>query len=704
MERAYRYVLVVFILILGSWVSPAFPEAPPAASSTPNAAASSGTAPAAAATPGANSSQSSVRPGAGKSASAQSDKNSASQKKLPRMLIVVTATRMPQPIGEVGVTTSVVTSHRIETQQLQNVDNALREVPGIQVTQSGSPGTESDVSIRGSTPAETLIMIDGVPVNDSATGQFDISRLTTDDLNRIEVVRGAGGALYGSQAIGGVVNLITQEGSGPPKFSLLSEGGNRASQQQALVLSGAQDKLAYSGSLSYFSTTGFRPVNDSSDNLAGSLRLDYHLNEDTTLHGFARYDRANISLANFSISDGIALNPNAHQRNEFLFFKGGVDHNFGEKLLIRTSTFYVRDELRLNEVPFAGSPTSQVDHIPDETRGGNLEGIYTWTQNIHTLVGFDFLDRWVRSDSNSIFFAPPPVSVFLSDYHARRQEYAGYVEQDAHLMHDYLILTGGFRVDGNSQFGKEVSPAWSVAIPIKQYGLTVRGNYSEGFRAPSFNELFFPGFGNPNLSPEISSEYDGGVTKDFGEWATVTTTYFSRRVHNLIVTVPCTVNATTCPFGSLAGNAGRVDTQGVEFEPMVYPLSGLRMGGNVTILNQTHSAGSPQPLRVAKYTAAAIVEYTHSDLLRSEDKVTAAMTYVFMGDRDDITPIGTIANHDAYDLVDLAFSYSPGFRWSVIRDASLVARIHNVLDRHYSEAFGFPAPPVYFLAGVKLDL
>ncbi len=103
--------------------------------------------------------------------------------------------------------------------------------------------------------------------------------------------------------------------------------------------------------------------------------------------------------------------------------------------------------------------------------------------------------------------------------------------------------TGGFRVDGNSQFGKEVSPSWSVAIPLEQYGVTLRGSYSEGFRAPSFNELYFPGFGNPNLSPEISTEYDGGITKTFGERVEITANYFSRRVHSLIVAVPCT----TCP-------------------------------------------------------------------------------------------------------------------------------------------------------------
>ena len=118
-----------------------------------------------------------------------------------------------------------------------------------------------------------------------------------------------------------------------------------------------------------------------------------------------------------------------------------------------------------------------------------------------------------------------------------------------------FLSTGGFRVDGNSQFGKEVSPAWSVAIPITKISTTLRGSYSEGFRAPSFNELFFPGFGNPNLKPEISSEYDGGFTTNFGERASITATYFSRRVKNLIVTVPCKVGP-TCEFGSRSGQRG----------------------------------------------------------------------------------------------------------------------------------------------------
>ena len=115
------------------------------------------------------------------------------------------------------------------------------------------------------------------------------------------------------------------------------------------------------------------------------------------------------------------------------------------------------------------------------------------------------------------------------------------MQQQGRFFDGHLLVTGGFRVDGNSQFGKEVSPAWSVALPFDKYGVTLRGSYAEGFQAPTFDELYFPGFGNPNLKATISSEYDGGIEKRFGEFASITTTYFSRRVHDLVADAPCKI-------------------------------------------------------------------------------------------------------------------------------------------------------------------
>ncbi len=611
-------------------------------------------------------------------------------------VMVVTATRIRQPLSEIGTSVSVVDSQQIQSQKIRDVGDVLREVPGLQVTQSGSPGSVTDVSIRGSTAAQTLVMIDGVEVNTGATGSFNLSNITTDGLSRAEVVRGAGGALYGSQAIGGVVNLLTERGAGAPEMTLSSEGGNRATERQIMTLNGSHGAVGYAGALSYNSTSGYRMVNDSSDDLAGAARLDYQPTADTAVRGFARYFRSNVSLAN--LTNFIpAIDPNAHEREEFMLFKGEIDHRFGERLRTNVSSYFVRDDLRINAQPFPGDPFTEVDRIPDEIRGTTWEADYSWTRHLRTLVGFDFKDRWARVLDEFGGFGPP----LATSYHARRQEYAGYVEQEASLLDGLINATGGFRVDGNSNFGKEVSASWAVSIPLARYGTTLRGSYSEGFRAPSFNELFFPFFGNPDLSPEISSEYDGGVTKTFGERVSITATYFSRRVHNLIVAVPLPP-----PIFSRAGNAERVDVQGIEFVPTLGLLPGLTLSGNFTWIDETHVAVSPtiKPVRVPKKAAFGLLQYIRRGLYLPADQSTLSLDYLFVGDRDDIDPASfSVRNNVAYHRFDLVASYQGGIRWQRVRNEELFARVQNLFDRNYSEVMGFKSPAVNFVAGIKLD-
>ena len=544
--------------------------------------------------------------------------------------------------------------------------------------------------------------MDGVEVNDATDGQFDLANLTTDNLSRIEVLRGAGGALYGSHAVGGVVNLISEEGEGPPKFSLLSEGGNRATERQLVTANGAEGSLGYSGSLSYFSTEGFRPINDNSDNLSGALRLDEHLSDDTVARFFARYSRSNISLVNFAIASGSPIDPTAHQRDEFMLYKAELEHRFGDHLLVRWNAAFVRSEIRINATPYSGNSSAEADYIAEENRSSTLDAVYTWGSGFRSLMGFDFKDRWARSGDHSSYpeFDYEAITVFRH----RRQEYAGYVQQEGSFFDGHILATAGFRVDGNSDFGKEVSPAWSVAIPIDAIDGTLRGSYSEGFQAPSFDDLFYPGFGNPNLAPELSSEYDGGFTKRFGELASFTATYFSRRVHNLIVPVPCPFSP-TCPFDTLAGNAGRVDTQGVELEPSLGPWRGFQLSGNFTLLDETHRSSSStiRPERVPKKSASAIAQYEHAGMFRYGDKVNANLVYTFIGDRDDVDQTGTIRSHVGYHVFDAVLSYATGITLGAVHDEEFYVRVQNLFDRNYSQNFGFKSPPINFVAGVKLN-
>ncbi len=617
-------------------------------------------------------------------------------------VLVVTATRLEQPINEIGTSVSVISGQDIQAQKLEAVGDALREVPGVVVGQSGSPGTLTEPSIRGATSAQTLILMDGVEVNDVSDGGFNLAHVTTDNLDRIEVLRGAGGALYGSSAVGGVINLISEEGKGPARFSLLSEGGNRATERQVMTVNGADGSLGYSGSLSYFSTTGFRPINDNSDNLSGALRLDEHLGDDTVVRIFARYSRANTSLVNFSIYSGSPLDPNAHQRDEFELFKGELEHRFNDHLLVRWNAAFVRGEIRLNDTPYSGNSSAESDYIANESRSSGLEAIYTWNSGFRSLAGFDFKDRWARSGDHYTDAQYSYESVTVIRH--RRDEYAGYVQQEGSFLNGHILGTAGFRVDGNSDFGQEVSPAWSVAIPLAAIDGTLRGSYSEGFRAPSFNELYYPNYGNPNLKPEISSEYDGSFTKRFGELASFTATYFSRRVHSLVVPVPCTLSP-SCLYGSLAGNAGRVDVQGIELEPSVRVWQELSLGGNFTMLDGTHRSSSPsiRPLRVPKHSASAVAQYEHAGIFSHSDKIRTNLVYTFVGDRDDVDQMAAIRNHAGYHVFDAVVSYTPGIQWRSVGNEEIYVRVQNLFDRNYSQNLGFKSPPINFVGGIKLD-
>ncbi len=699
MSRTRIGIVVTLTLLINSSLNARAQQPAPSSIASPgNSNAGPGSKP----TPSTNqqSAKASQNP---KAAPAPSPAAQVPQTNLPDMSI--TATRISQPLSQLGMTVTVVNKQQIQDQKIQQTSDALREVPGVQVTQLGGPGTETDVTIRGSLSSQVLTLLDGVEVNTGGLGAFDFANLTTDNASRIEVIRGAGGSLYGSSAIGGVINQISEEGTGAPKFSLLSDGGNWDTQRQVATASGAMNRLGYSGSVSYYSTGGFQPVNSDYDNLSLTSRLDYHLTEDTTLRAFARYTFADAGLAEYSNDDpGAPLDPTTHQRTEFMLYKGEVDSHLTDKLLVRWFGSFVRDEIRVNKVSSPGLTNEESNDIPDEIRGTNAEAIYTWQRGFDTLVGFDFKDRWGRDGEA----ASPPFPASVSVFHYGRQEYAGYVQQQARLFDGRLLITGGFRADGNSQFGKEVSPSWSVALPFDKYGVTLRGSYSEGFQAPSFDDLYYPGFGNPNLKATTSSEYDGGIEKRFGELAEITLTYFSRRVHDLVADQLCTPSP-TCPFGSLPASIGRADVQGLEVVPSTHPLKGLSISGSFTALDSTHRPliSGLQPLRVPKRSAAGVVEYKRQNLFFDGDQFTSALSYQFVGDREDIQaqfPYGN-ENHGSYQLFNLTLSYqlANGLVPYLTHEEAFV-RIQNLFDRHYSQAFGFPAPPVNYEAGVKLGL
>jgi vitamin B12 transporter len=605
--------------------------------------------------------------------------------------IVVTATRTETPLKEVATSVTVVTEEEIQQQQAKTVADVLRLVPGLDVAQSGSRGTSTSVFIRGAESDQTLVLIDGIEVNSVTLGSFDFSNLTTDNVGRIEVLRGSGGTLYGSEAVGGVINIITKRGEGTPTVGISAEGGNGATHREQLSFSGAQGILGFSGAISSIDSDGFHPFNDGYRNFSTNLRLDADLLPQGTVRGIVLYSDAKIGLYNnknyLSVPDA-----NARQLEDFVFLKGEWEHAPISAFSYRVAGAYVKDNQRFFDEPDQFDPFgSGTSRIPMEMTTGEVQGNYSWRDLSITTAGFEFEEKSAHFQSN--FFGS------RTEYDKSRNNFAYYLQERLRLLDERLFLTGGFRVDDNQDFGTHVTPSWSLAYLIPQTGTKLKGGYAEGFRAPNFNELFFPNFGNPDLGPEVSSEWDVGFEQTlWGQRFSLETVYFSRRVKGLIEAV--LIDPDTFIFQ--AQNLGRVDIQGVEVIPMLRVLPGLTLSGNFTFLD-FDTQQDDRLLRRPSQQGAVQINYQRPVMRGLDDLLTLNLSVKVLGDRDDVEPAsGAFRTNSMYARTDLAVSYSFPSRLFPLSRITVYSKIENLFDRDYQEVLGFRSPPFNYLAGVAV--
>lgn len=601
--------------------------------------------------------------------------------------IVVTATRTETPLEEVSTSVSVITEEEIRQQQAETVAEVLRGVPGVEVVQNGSRGTTTSVFIRGAESDQTLVLIDGVEVNSATLGSFSFSDLTTENIDRIEILRGSGGTLYGSQAVGGVINIITKKGTGKPTASVSVEGGNGSTHREVATFSGSQGRVNFSGSAAYIDTDGFRSTNDDYRNFSGSLRADITPIEEGTLRGFLRYTAAEVGLFNNNNFASLP-DPDARQKADFLLFKGEWQHEPMENLIYRVSGSYVRDNLRFFDEPDQFDTSPSVSRIPVEIASGEFQGNYYWRDLSVTTLGFEFEEK--AADVRSSFGG------FQTRFDKSRGNFAYYLQEQLRLLNEKLFIVGGFRVDDNEDFGTEVSPTWSIAYLIKKTGTKLKAGFAEGFKAPTFNELFFPDFGNPNLEAETSSEWNAGFEQTFwGGRFSLEAIYFNRRVKGLIEGV--LVDEENFIFQ--AQNLGRVDVQGVEVMPVFRLLPGLSLVGNFTFLD--FDTRSDRLLRRPTERGNVALNYFREGLYQEQDAVNFNLNLHVVGDRDDVDPVQGPRANPMYARTDIAASYAFSVGVFPLLRLAIYGKVENLFDRTYQEALGFKAPPVNFLAGIR---
>lgn len=580
--------------------------------------------------------------------------------------VFVTATQTEVPLKETAASVTLIDEKTIEEKHLTTVEEALREVPGLTVVQQGGPGATSSVFLRGTESNHTLVLIDGVPVNSPTTGAFDFADLTVENIERIEVIRGPQSTLYGSDALGGVIQIFTKKGQGPPTGSLSLEAGAYRTFRETAGLSGSTEQLDYSLSASRFDTRGFSRANerdgnredDGYENTAFSARLGTDLSEKTRLEWTGRYTNSESEL------DGC----------DPVTFFCPVD----VRALVLDHRQWVTALGLTTAVREGWDQHLRVGFNDDDTTfdGSKIDTFRKWLDWRHDL-------RLGRRNLLTIGY----------EYESQNGKFGGGVDAVDETTVNHagygfyqlrqlpFILNFGLRYDGNNRYGGETTYKVETAYLMESTATKLRAAYGTGFHGPTLNDLFFPDFGNPNLEPEKSQSFETGIDQSFwNERVQIGATYFQNRIEDLIVFV---FNSNT--FVGRPENVARAKITGWEFDISARPVEPFTLSANYTLMNTKDEEGD-ELVRRPRHQASGSLSIQPANPLRLVLQVR------YVGKRFDVGAIPM----DDYTVVDLSGTYA------LYEKVVLFARVENLLDREYEEVTGYGTAGFSGYGGVKV--
>jgi len=609
--------------------------------------------------------------------------------------VVVTATRLETPTREVGSSITVVTEEEIEQKQKTSVLEVLRSVPALDVVQQGGPGKTTSIFIRGAKSEHTLVLVDGVEMNDptSSSRGFDFANLTTQNIERIEILRGPQSTLYGSDAIGGVINIITKRGEGNPSGFVSAEAGSFDTFIERAGASGAGKWVDYSLGVSRWDSEGISAANeddgneeeDGYGNTSISARLGVTPTETFEVDSVLRYIDSENDL-DYSGGKG-GDDPNYTQESEKLFLRAQgrlelFDGLWDQKLGVSLTDY----DRKLRNYP---DPARPDDLLRSDFDGQIVK--FDWQHDLYlhetnTLtVGAETEEEKIDSDSYSeyldFFGNPTSSSSGIEDESVRTNSF--YL-QDQLEFRDAWFTTFGLRVDDHDEYGTETTYRVTSAYLIREAGTKLKGSYGTGFKAPSLYQLYSPVYGNEDLDPEESTGWDIGVEQSLIEnRVTLGATYFKNYFEDLI-----DIDYATFRYF----NIDEAKSEGVEVFAEIEPIEDLSIRINYTYTDTEDETTGEELLRRAQDKFALDMNY------RFLERGNVNLGLVYVGERDDIDPISYArAESDDYTLVNLAASYQ------VTETIELFGRVENLFDEEYEEVLGYGTPDLSAFAGVKLS-
>ncbi len=576
--------------------------------------------------------------------------------------IEVTSTRLPREVSQSVSAITVITRRQIEAQKPFDLAEIIARAPGVSVSRNGSPGQTTTVRLRGAESDHTLVLLDGVRLNAPSTGLFDFGQIPVENIERIEILRGPQSGLYGSEALGGVINIITRRGSGAFATGGLVEYGSQNTNKQVVTAGGALKRGSLSFSATRLKSDGFG-ANDDYKNLGASLRYDLPTGKNGTLTFLSRLEDAETGAPN---QRTLSFDPNARSK----------PRNWTNSLQWQNQAGARRDKIVLgffdrkftyNDPENVPGGDFSFNRFDDQT--AQIEGTTSWTRGAHA---FTLGGEYRREKAGLNFRSGGPFGPFNANFSPKRNNAALFAQDE--WRSGRFALVPSLRFEHNQQFGNDVNGRLAGAYELKNGG-RIKASAGTGFRAPTFNELYFPNFGNANLQPETNSGLDLGYERSFKNGARAEATLFYNRFRNLI---------------SGNANVDRATTKGVEFY-LSQPL-----GKSVTlVLNQTlqsvDAAKTTYILRRPKYAVAA-------DLLYRKAKWNGDLAFIAQGRRLDddflFTP-NSRRFYPGFARVDFTLGYD------IKPNLELYARFGNLLNRKYDEVAGFPSPGFNFVVGIR---
>jgi vitamin B12 transporter len=599
--------------------------------------------------------------------------------------VVVTATRIPTPESQIASSITIVTAADIAAKQDQTLPDALQDVPGLNVVQSGGPGEQTSVFMRGTDSNHVKVLLDGIDVGDpsSPVGAFDFGQFLTGDIDRIEVLRGPQSGLYGSDAIGGVINIITKSGSGPAQFTADADAGSFDTFNQSGGVSGSTGPFHYTANIEHFYsgatpvtplnllTPGETRIDDSYDNITASTKLGYDIAANFDLGLVARYTNTQLLFTGDNFNNFPATPDTSHSQTDTLqYYTRG------------TARLELFDGFFEQTMGLAYGSISSSDYSPD----GRETSYYSGDR-----VKADWQGNLKFSDSETLILgAESGRDEIRLPISAATTTNSGYAELQSSLGEGFFN-TLSIRYDDNDRFGSAVTyriaPAWLIAGT----GTKLKASLGTGFKAPTLSQMFenFPSFGflgNPDLKPEKSLGYDAGFEQFLlGDRVQFGATYFRNNIRDLI-----NVNAS---FSSYI-NVGRAETDGIESFIAYRPVSSVTLRADYTFTEANDQILDQELLRRPKNKVSLDAKWQASNALSFDADMRYVSSWVDVT-RDSVIPEVTTRG---YTTADVAVSYDVTDQFTVF------GRIDNLLDEHYQDPVGFLRPGRGFYAGIKAKI